>query len=263
MADEWVPSGIDNTKPHPARMYDYVLGGKDNYAVDRAVAEQMLQILPDFRWLARANRTFMHRATEVMAESGIRQFIDFGTGIPTSPNVHEVARGTVPDARVVYVDNDPIVSVHSSALLAADDKISNILMDIKEIEQILDHPDLNRLIDFDEPVGLLFIAILHYVPYDDAKRIVDTCSERMAPGSLLAISQPSSDGDPEIVAKLRAAGASSPIFSEIRSGEEITATFGDLKLLEPGVVELSKWRPRMEYPRTDLVVLGGVGEKTS
>ncbi|GIH23436.1 hypothetical protein Aph01nite_17460 [Acrocarpospora phusangensis] len=263
MGNEWIPPGIDNTKPHSARMYDYVLGGKDNYAVDREHADRMIQIVPDFPRLARANRAFMHRVVTLMAESGIKQFIDFGTGIPTSPNAHEVAREVVPDARVVYVDNDPIVSVYSGALLAASDKVTNILADIRSIDQLLTDPNLTRLIDFDEPVGALFIAVLHLVPYDDAKHIVAACRDRMAPGSMLAISQPSSEGDPDVVAKVRAANARSPIFAEIRSGEEIRATFGDLELLDPGVVELSQWRPHMESPRTDLVVLGGVAGKSS
>jgi S-adenosyl methyltransferase len=142
-------------QPAAARIYDYLLGGTDNYAVDRAAAERVLAVAPDQRRLARANRAFAIRAVRVLAEAGIRQFIDLGTGFPTSPSVHEAARQADPSARVVYVDHDPVVHAHNTALLATDDRSASVQADIRRPEDILGHPDVARLIDLGEPVVLL------------------------------------------------------------------------------------------------------------
>src|SRR5512135_3427974 len=158
------PPGNDPAQPAAARIYDYLLGGKDNYAVDRAAAERVLAVAPDQRQLARANRAFAIRAVGVLAEAGLRQFIDLGTGFPTSPSVHESARQADPSARVVYVDYDPLVHVHNTALLAQDDHVISVQADIREPEAILDHPDVTRLIDFGQPVGVLCVAVLHLIP---------------------------------------------------------------------------------------------------
>jgi hypothetical protein len=141
----------DPAQPAAARIYDYLLGGKDNYAVDRAAAEKVLAVAPDQRWLAQANRAFAIRAVRVLAEAGIRQFIDLGTGFPTSPSVHEAARQADPSARVVYVDHDPVVHAHNTALLATDDRVASVQADIRRPEDVLGHPDVARLIDLGEP----------------------------------------------------------------------------------------------------------------
>ncbi len=158
-----VSAGIDTSTPNHARVYDYVLGGKDNFAVDREAAKKVLAVAPDTRRLARANRAFLVRTVRFVAESGIRQFIDLGTGIPTSPNVHQVARGVDASARVVYVDNDPIVVEHNHALLASDEGVVTIEADIRRPAEILGNPELEMLIDFDEPVAVLMVAVLHLV----------------------------------------------------------------------------------------------------
>jgi len=155
--------GNDPARPAAARIYDYLLGGKDNYAVDRAAAERVLAVAPDQRQLARANRAFAIRAVGLLAEAGIQQFMDLGTGFPTSPSVHEAARRADPAARVVYVDYDPLVHVHNTALLAQDDQVVSVRADIRQPEAILEHPDVTRLIDFGQPVGVLCVAVLHLV----------------------------------------------------------------------------------------------------
>lgn len=258
---DWVPTNIDTTTPHPARVYDYVLGGKDNYAADREYADRIMIAAPDYPNLARANRAFMTRTARFVAEKGVRQFIDLGTGIPTSPNLHEVVREVTPSARVVYVDNDPIVSVYSGALLAPDDQVASILADVCDVDAIMDHPELQRLIDFTEPVGVSFIAVLQLVPDEDVPRIVARFHERMVPGSYIAISQPSGEGDPEAVARARAATQGGPIPIEFRTYDQILAFFDGFELVEPGLVDVTKWHPRMEAPRTGMIVLGGVAER--
>ncbi|MER5320306.1 SAM-dependent methyltransferase [Streptosporangium roseum] len=262
--DHSVPVGIDTTVPHPARVYDYVLGGKNNYAVDREYADRLVAQIPDYPPLARANRLFLSRAVDFMARSGIRQFIDLGTGIPTPPNVHEIARGIDPAARVVYVDNDPIVSVHNDALLATDDRVVSIRADLRDAGDILALAELNELIDFDEPVGVLFVSVLQFFPGpEEPARIVGLFRERMAAGSHLAISQPSAEGDPEAIARARAAMAGGPLTIDFRRHEEILPFFDGFDLVEPGLVDVTRWRPRMDAPSTRMIVLGGVGRMSA
>jgi len=157
-------SEIDTSKPHPARMYDAYLDGRDNYPVDREAVRQVLRDFPEVRAIARANRAFLQRAVRFLAgQAGIRQFLDIGTGIPSAGNVHEVAGQVAPDSRVVYVDNDPIVHVHANALLTGTGSTSIVLADLRDPESILAHPKVRSLIDFSQPVALLLIAILHFI----------------------------------------------------------------------------------------------------
>jgi hypothetical protein len=254
---------VDPSKPSAARVYDYLLGGKDNFAVDRQAAERVLTVAPDQRRLARANRAFLIRAVRQLAETGIRQFIDLGTGLPTSPSVHEVARAADPSARVVYVDNDPIVKVHNDAMLATDDNIASLLADLRDPDGILGHPQLRRLIDFTEPVGVLFVAVLHVVAdAHDPAGIVATFRRHMATGSQLALSQFSADSDPEAMAELRAVAAGTPVETYFRPREEIKSFFGDLELLPPGLVDVQAWRPDSTPQPTRLKIVGGVARRS-
>jgi hypothetical protein len=156
-------AGIDTSRPSVARMYDCYLDGKDNYAVDRAAVEQVAEVLPEVRQVARENRAFLRRAVRYMARQGIRQFIDIGSGLPTVGNTHEIAQTIVPDARVVYVDNDPVVLAHGRALLASDDNTSVATADMHSPDDVLQHAETTKLIDFDEPVGILLIAMVHFL----------------------------------------------------------------------------------------------------
>ncbi|MGH3327669.1 MAG: SAM-dependent methyltransferase [Streptomycetales bacterium] len=264
MADQEAhpPSGIDTTRPTPARVYDCILGGKDNFAVDREAARKILAAAPDTATLALANRGFLVRATRLMAESGVRQFIDVGTGIPTSPSVHEVARSYDPSARVVYADNDPMVVVHNRARLATDDGVEAIVGDVRDPEAILSDPHVQELIDFGEPVGVLVIAVLHFISdEEDPAGALARFRERMVSGSYLVITQITADSAPEGLAQARAAGASAGTNPTFRSRDEVACLFDGFELLAPGLVDVQQWRPEHDAAPTQLKAAGGVGRK--
>jgi hypothetical protein len=262
-----VPAGIhalpDFSIPSPARMYDYWLGGKDNFPADREAARQVMAAYPEVRRLARANRRFLTRAVWFMAAHGIRQYIDLGTGIPTSPNVHEIARQAVADARVVYVDNDPVVTSHSHALRATNDGVIAIHGDIRRPQDILTHPGLAELIDFTKPVGILFISVLHFISADeDLGSIVAAFRWRMAAGSYLAISHATTDGaDPSVLAEIAQVYKEATSPAVPRPAGQIRDLFAGLDLVEPGLVDVSQWRPDIRARPTKLRILGGVGHR--
>jgi hypothetical protein len=261
-ADTLAATAVDPSKPSAARIYDYLLGGKDNFAVDREAAERVLTVAPDQRRLARANRAFLIRAVRMLAAAGIRQFVDLGTGLPTSPSVHEVARAADPAARVVYVDKDPIVKAHNDALLATDEHIASLLANLADADAILANPQLQRLIDFDQPVGVLCVAVLHVVADEhDPARIVATFRHRMTAGSHLVLSQFSADSDPEAMAELRAVAAGTPVETYFRPRAQIRSFFGDLELLPPGLVDVETWRPDTRPQPTRLKIAGAVARK--
>ncbi|GAA4794926.1 SAM-dependent methyltransferase [Actinomycetospora chlora] len=252
--------GFDSEVPSPARMYDYYLGGQDNFAADREAAEAVIASHPDQRQLARNNRAFLARAVEHLAAAGITQFVDIGTGIPTSPTVHEVARRTHPDARVVYVDDDPVVLAHARALLAEDPAVAVVGADMHQPEDVTTHPDVDRLVDFGRPVGVLFVAVLHFSPGDEPRRIIEHFRRRMVPGSYLVLSVGSSEGlDEAEVAEIHEAYARTPRGGHLRSREEIAALFDGFELVEPGLVDVSRWQG-FERP-THLSILAGVGRR--
>lgn len=237
---EWVPPAVDHTRPSSARMYDYVLGGKDNYAVDRDAVDQIMQVVPDYPRAARANRDFLVRAVRTLAEAGIRQFIDLGTGIPTSPNVHEVAREVDPDARVVYVDNDPVVIAHNRARRAVAPGVVTVPHDLRNVSAVLGDARLRETIDLAEPVAVMFIAVLHFVRADAAPAIVAQYRAAMAPGSYLAISAACREGmDPAAVERLE---TTAPVPLTIRTRAQIEEFFEGLEILEPGLVDVTQWR---------------------
>ncbi|TDD10867.1 SAM-dependent methyltransferase [Nonomuraea deserti] len=244
------PRDVDTTRPSVSRVYDFMLGGKDNYEADRELARLALEVAPDAPEAAQANREFLKRVVRhLAAEAGIRQFLDLGSGLPTRGNVHEIAQASAPGTRVVYVDHDPIVLVHGRALLAVDDTTTVVEADIREPEGIADHPEIRKLIDFGEPVGLLMFAILHHLtdaenPAGIAARMVS----RLAPGSFLAVSHFCNPGQahPEVS---RQAYTAEKLFNQHlgagrwRTREEILACFDGLDILEPGLVPLPEWRP--------------------
>lgn len=257
-----VTEGFDSDVPSPARMYDYYLGGQDNFAADREAAEAVIASHPDQRQLARNNRAFLARAVEHLADAGITQFVDIGTGIPTAPTVHEIARRTRPGARVVYVDDDPVVLAHARALLAEDAAVAVVEADMHDPAAITSHPDVARLIDFDRPVGVLLVAVLHFSPGDEPRRILGHFRSRMVPGSYLVLSAGSSAGltDAELT-EIREAYARTPRGGHLRSRAEITELFDGFELVEPGVVDVSRWRG-FERP-TRLSILAGVARRVA
>lgn len=252
------PHGVDLSIASPARMYDYYLGGKDNFPADRAAADKVIAEHPQQRQLARNNRGFLARAVGHLAELGIDQFIDVGTGIPTSPNVHEIARGTHPEARVVYVDDDPVVLAHARALLQSDANVAVIDADMHRPDGILDDPRLGRLIDLRRPVGVLFVAVLHFAAPGEPSRIVGRFREVMAPGSCLVASVGSSEGlTAAEVDEVEAAYAATPRGGHLHGRAEIEDLFTGLDLVFPGVVDVSRWRGH--DPATRVSILAGVG----
>src|SRR5712691_9085664 len=193
-----VPGGIDTATPNVARIYDYLLGGKDNFAADREAARRLIEAIPDVAAIARDNRSFLGRVVRYLAtRSGIRQFLDLGSGLPTQANVHELAQGVAPETRVVYVDNDPVVASHGRALLASGDQVGMVLGDLCDPAGILRHPDVLRLLDLTQPVAVLCTSTLHFIA-DEAEphKIIAEYRDRMAPGSYLAISHGTLEEDP-------------------------------------------------------------------
>jgi hypothetical protein len=245
-------------------MYDYYLGGKDNFPADREAAEQALAVVPSGREVARANRQFLVRAVTFMARGGIGQFIDLGTGLPTRPNVHEVARSVNPDARVLYVDNDPMVCSHARALLATSDGVAAFHGDIRSRQAILDDPVTRTLIDFTQPVGVLFVAVLHFLTDDDQPwERVAAFRWRMASGSMLTVSHITSDGTPpKVQAVIQDVYAEASAPAVFRTRQEIESFFGGLDLAEPGLVEVGAWRSLRRSPPGPLRFLGGVATIT-
>ena len=245
--NEVAPPGVNINVPHSARMYDYWLGGKDNFAVDRAVGDAMMKAIPGMRYMAGENRKFIHRAArDLVAKEGIEQFLDIGTGIPTRPNLHEVAQKINPSARVVYVDNDPIVLVHARALMISspEGRSEYISADIRDPRSILDDPVLIETLDLAKPVGLTLIAILMLLAdEDDPWAQVSALRDAMPSGSCLAITHPTADFNPGEVNEAVAAATGAGVTLVVRSKEEVRRFFGDWELLEPGLVPVSSWRP--------------------
>ena len=254
---------LDPAVPSAARIYDYLLGGKDNFAVDRDAADRLLAVVPDQRRLARANRAFALRAVRFLARQGIRQVIDLGTGMPTAPSVHEVLHSVRPSGRVVYVDRDPLVKVHNDALLATSDQVTSLEADIRRPGEVLDRVRDAGLIDFAEPVVVLLAAVLHLV--SDAENpagIVASFAEPLAPGSHVVISQFAAHSDPDAMAQLRSIADGTAVETYFRSRDEIEGLFGGLEMLPPGVVDVDRWRPDQPAQPTRLKISGGVGRLT-
>jgi hypothetical protein len=250
---------LDPNVPCDARMYDYLLGGKDNFAVDRRAIEKILAIGPYQAVLCRENREFLGRVVRYLAaEAGIRQFIDFGSGLPTQENVHQIAHATAPDARVVYVDYDPMAVIHGRALLTHADNVAYIEGDVRKPDAVLADPHVRKLINLDEPVAVLLFAILYAMPADENSRILAELRQAMAPGSYLAMSHPSGSADsPDIKAIAEALDAAGGIPYITRTHDEILAFFTGFELVDPGVVRPREWRP--DNPKvTDLQAEPGV-----
>lgn len=264
MTDPWAPTGIDTTRPSIARIYDYALGGKDNFAVDREAAEKLFAVGGPSG--AKENRAFLIRAVRFLAaEAGVRQFLDIGTGLPTQNNVHQVAHGIAPEAHVVYVDYDPVVLAHARALLSGVDNATVVQGDARRPEEILAHPEVRAEIDLELPVAVLMAGLLHVISdEDDPTGIIATFRRAMAPGSYLALSHITSEGhSADEVSRFVQAFEHSPQPMVPRSHEQIQRFFGDLELLDPGLVQAAAWRPdtTKDAPRSGWL-LAGVARKS-
>lgn len=261
-------TSIDATIPTAARMYDHYLGGKDNYAADRAACEELDKVVPSTRALALNNRRFLQRVVATLAaDYGIRQFLDHGSGLPTQNNVHQAAQRIDPASRVVYVDNDPMVLVHGRALLEQDERTAVIQADLRETDLIFSHPDTERLIDFSQPVAVLFNSVFHCIPDSDTDgplAVVERVARRLAPGSCLVMCQLVSE-DPEVrdfVTNFMDQ-VTQGHWGRVRQEKDVAEWFAGLDVLEPGLVEVSTWRPDSEVAPRQLtqewIEFGGAG----
>ena len=241
---DWAPDTIDVEQPSAARIYDYLLGGSHNFAADREVARQAIAAMPDVPVQANANRAFPRRAVQYLVEAGVRQFLDIGSGIPTLGNVHEVARQGTPDARVVYVDLDPVAVAHGRAILADDERATVIREDLRHPGRIFGHPDVRAVLDLGRPVAVLLVAILHVIPdHDDPHRIVSTLRDALAPGSWLAIAHGTDESRPAEVEELRRLSEKTTTPMTLRGRADVAGFFAGWELVEPGLVWAPQWQP--------------------
>jgi hypothetical protein len=272
-ADGGLPASVDlrTDVPHSARMYDYYLGGKDNFPADRAAAAKVIELFPNVISTARANRRFLGRAVGFAAQHGIRQFLDIGTGLPTAENTHEKAQAVIPDARVVYVDNDPMVLVHARALLRGtpQGRTAYIDADIRNPEAILNAPKAKELLDFTKPIAMMVVSLLHFIPDSDRpEEILERLKAVLPVGSALILSHATRDfTPPEVTAAVLKTYATAGVSLSSRSHAEVLRYFDGWELVEPGVVPVNEWRtddPRdLELTRPEATALAGVAIKRS
>ncbi|MFP5021868.1 SAM-dependent methyltransferase [Pseudonocardia phyllosphaerae] len=258
----WVPDEIDVTRPSVARVYDFYLGGSHNFEVDREFAAGVLDVLPEMAVVAQQNRKFLRRVVQYLCAQGIDQFLDLGSGIPTAGNVHEVAAAACPGARVLYVDNDPVAVSHSRALLTDDDTTEVLAADLTHPRSVLDDPLTRRHLDLSRPVALLLVSVLHFVGDErDPAGLVRAYADALAPGSHVVITHASDIGNAAATdAQALYNRDRSPNAMRMRDTGEVEALFGDLTLLEPGVVRIPSWRPEPDSlpGRDDYPGLAGV-----
>ncbi|MEU1151224.1 SAM-dependent methyltransferase [Streptomyces sp. NPDC005863] len=259
-----LPAGaIDTSRPHPARIYDYLLGGKDHYEVDQRAADELAAVAPEVRIGVRANRAFLQRAVRHVVGSGVRQILDIGTGLPTSPNVHETAQKIDPDVRVAYVDNDPIVKTHGDALLGGSGATSIVLGDLRDPDAVLRHPDVRRVIDFDEPVAVLLVAVLHFLTdAEQPGRIVAALRDALPAGSFLVLSHATGDFADRSDAQAVYTKATATL--NLRARAEVERFFDGFELVEPGLAQVPFWRPDGTPPERsgEIGFYGGVARKS-
>lgn len=253
---------FDTSRPNIARAYDFILGGKDNFAADRELAAKMLEIYPLTRALARENRAFLARAVDFVSRNGVVQFIDVGSGLPTRPNTHEVALRVNPDARVVYVDNDPVVISHTTALLAAQGKVVAMPGDASRPEELLASPELTAMIDLARPVCVVLAMILHFFEPSQARDIVSRFVRAVAPGSFLIISVGVGNDAHDLTDRFTSAYTAGALHTHDR--RQVASYFTGLEILEPGLTEVRHWLSASPVPATSARpadVLAGIGRK--
>ena len=255
---------FDTSVPHVARVYDYWLGGKDNFAADRAMGERTLQAYPNLVYSVRANRAFLARTVRFLANQGIRQFLDIGTGIPTANNTHEVAQGAAPESRIVYVDNDPIVLSHAKALLKStpEGACAYLDADLRDPDTIL--AGAANTLDFARPVAVMLIAVMHFIGDDaEASAIMNRLMAACVPGSYVALSHAASDIDAAQMAEMiRRLNESTAEKTTLRDRAGVTRLFAGLELVEPGVIRAAEWRPDTDLEAASPAALwGGVARK--
>jgi hypothetical protein len=262
--ESWIPKGVDISVPSAARAYDAFLGGAHNFEVDREFASKAEQVFPGVALACRANRAFLRRAVLYALQAGVHQFLDIGSGIPTVGNVHEVVHAVDPTCPVIYVDNEPVAVAHSEILLRDNDKADIVQADLRSPAAVLDHPTTRRLIDFDQPVMMLTLAVLHFIPESgQPDKLVHEYGKNLSSGSHLAITHATAAARPEEMRKLEALYATSSNPAVARTPEWIRGAFGEFELVDPGAVFVPQWRPDGDTPQNpqDFIFFGGVGAK--
>ncbi|GAA0598785.1 SAM-dependent methyltransferase [Streptomyces crystallinus] len=257
----WAPTGIDISVPSVSRIYDYYLGGSHNFEVDREAARKAMEFIPGLPKVMQANRAFMRRAVRFALDEGITQFLDIGSGIPTFGNVHEIAQSGAPEARVVYVDHDPVAVAHSRAVLEGNERAGVVAADLRKPQDVLSSPEVGRLLDLDKPVALLLVAVLHFVEdSDDPRAAVAELRDALAPGSLLILTHAAYEGIP--LSEDRAGGAvgvyrtiRNPLV--MRTSEEIATFFDGFEMVAPGLVQMPMWRPESSPEQEDAYAFSG------
>ncbi|WP_069163436.1 SAM-dependent methyltransferase [Nocardia altamirensis] len=255
-----VPKGVDTTKPNAARVYNFMLGGKDNYEIDQMFAAKVLEVAPDTKTQAWFSRRFLIKATTIAAENGVRQFIDLGAGIPISPSPHEVAKEHDATARVIFVDYDPVVMVHADVLVSGVEGVTPLLADARRPDELIEILRTQKLIDFDEPVAVLAVGLLHYVMDDEHPAdILARFRDAMAPGSYFAFTHASTETAEAFIARAaNLANSSSQV--RFRTQDDVAALLDGYEIVEPGVVPVQRWIGD-DLPDTTLAILGAIGRK--
>ncbi len=263
----WVPPEVDTNVPNPARVYDYWLDGDHNFQADRDLGEKILQIMPGIRDAARLNRAFLRRAALYMVENGVRQFLDIGSGIPTVGNLHEIVQQIDPTCRVVYVDRESVAVAHAKLLLRDNDRCAAIQADLRDVNDILEAPETGKLLDFDQPVGVFMLLLLHFVPDSwDPSAILARYRERLASGSFLAVSHVAADADSTGLDEAIEAYKSTQNNPIPRTHDQVLKFFDGFDLIEPGVVGCAMWNPQgagdmSDDPEINSLPYAGVGRK--
>jgi hypothetical protein len=264
----WAPGDIDLERPSVARVYDYWLGGAHNFAADRAVGQQALDFMPELRDVILNHRAFLRRAVRTLLGMGVRQFLDLGSGIPTVGNVHEIAQAAEPTAKIVYVDVDPVAVAHSRSLLNGNERVNVLQADVRDPAAVLASPEVGDLLDFDEPIAVLMIALLHFVSdEEDPRGIIAGYRDRLAPGSFLVVSHAGWEVEEETGAyrAVRTMYDKNVTPMTYRNKAEITHLFEGFELVEPGVVRLPAWHPEspddLDSSGAPLPAFGAVGRK--
>jgi hypothetical protein len=259
----WVPSDVDVSKPNPARVYDYLLGGANNFEVDRGLAKRLVELVPDVAFMVIENRSFLRRAVTFLAQAGIDQFLDLGSGIPTVGNTHEVAQQINPACKVLYVDQEAVAVAHSDLLLADNPQADILRADVRRPEEVLSDPKTKAILDFSRPVAILMFAVVHFMDANDKPAdVISAYREATVPGSYLALSHITAEGRPDMIDAVAEYSTKATMEGNLRGKDEIQTFFDGYNLVDPGLVFTPQWRGELDVCEPwRSAVYAGVGKR--